>query len=113
MKTAKNLNWVIALAGIWEVIAPFVLSYTKVSSAMWDAIIIGIVLVILGVWAALANSPGTVKGLSWVNAILGLWLIIAPFILSYSSTASAMWNDIIVGVIVVILGVWAALAGGE
>ena len=113
MKTAKNLNWVIAIAGIWEVIAPFVLSYTRVSSAMWDAIIIGIVLVILGVWAALANSAGTVKGLSWVNAILGLWLIIAPFILSYSSTASAMWNDIIVGVIVVILGVWAALAGGE
>ena len=113
MKTAKNLNWVIAIAGLWEVVAPFILTYSKATTPMWDAIIVGIVLVVLGAWAALANASGTVKILSWVNAVIGLWLIVAPFILSYTSVAAAMWNDIVVGIVVVVLGVWAALTVKE
>jgi len=113
MKTAKNLNWVIAVAGVWEVVAPFVLSYTKHTTPMWDAIIVGIVLVVLGAWAALSNAVGTVKILSWVNAVIGLWLIVAPFVLSYTKVTAAMWNDIIVGIIVVVLGAWAALTAKE
>lgn len=108
MKTAKTLNWIIAVGGVWELLAPFILSYSQTKTAMWDAIIIGIVLVVLGAWAGLANEVGTVKALSWVNAVLGLWLVIAPFILAYSGVAAAMWNDIIVGIIVLVLGVWAA-----
>ena len=108
MKTAKTLNWIIVVGGVWEVLAPFILGYSQTKGAMWDAIIIGVVLVILGAWAALANASGTMKTLSWVNAVLGLWLIIAPFILAYSKVAAAMWNDIIVGIIVLVLGAWAA-----
>ena len=113
MKTAKLLNWIIAIGGVWEVLAPFILSYSATKSAMWDAIIIGVVLVILGAWAGLASASSTVKALSWVNAVLGLWLIIAPFILAYSGVTAAMWNDIIVGIIIVVLGVWAAQAVKE
>ena len=112
MKTAKALSWVVALAGAWEVIAPFVLKYTSTSSAMWDAIIIGLAVVVLGVWAALSSGESTVKNLNWVNAVLGAWLIIAPFILSYSHTATAMWNDIVIGVVVLALAAWAAVTVG-
>ncbi len=109
MKNAKILSWIIAVVGLWEIVAPFILGYTAVGAAMWDAIIIGVVILVLGVWAALANEEGTIKTLNWINAVLGLWLIIAPFILAYSSTVTAMWNDIIVGIVVLVLGVWAAL----
>ncbi len=129
MKTAKSLNWVVAILGIWELLAPFILSYSKVQkaaegaqkaaalpktgNAMWDAIIIGIVLLIVGAWAALSNSVGLIKSLSWLNAILGLWLIIAPFTLGYSKLASAMWNDVVIGIIVLVVGAWAALVAKE
>lgn len=108
MKTAKTLNWVVVVLGVWEFIAAFILGYTNKASAEWDAIIIGIALVILAGWAALANQMGTIKTLSWINTILGVWLVIAPFILSYTSIKGAMWNDIIVGIIVAVLSVWAA-----
>jgi len=111
MKTAKWLNWIIVVAGIWEVLASFILGYSATTSAMWDAIVVGIVLIVLGAWAALANSSSTIKILSWINAVLGLWLIVAPFIIGYSNVVTAMWNDIIVGIIVIVLGVWAALTG--
>lgn len=38
----------------------------------------------------------------WINFILGLWLIISPFLLGYSDVRPAMWNQIIVGILVLI-----------
>ena len=113
MKTAKTLSWVIAVAGLWEIIAPFALGYSSTTGAMVDAIILGILLLALGIWAALVNSEGTIKVLNWINAVLGLWLVIAPFALSYSGVSGATVNDIIVGIVVIILGVWAAVVPGR
>ena len=113
MKTAKTLSWIIAVVGLWEIIAPFVFGMTATTAFLWDAIIVGLALLVFGAWAALANDENTIKYLSWINAVLGLWLVIAPFVLSYSSAAAAMWNDIIIGLVALVLGVWAALAVGS
>ena len=113
MKTAKTLSWIIALAGLWEIVAPFVFGMTAASAFLWDAIIVGLALLVFGVWAALANTEETVKYLNWINAVLGLWLIIAPFVLTYSSATAALWNDIIIGLVALVLGVWAAMTVGS
>lgn len=110
MKTAKSINWWVAIFGAWEVFAPFILGYSAVKGALWDAIIIGLALVVLGVWAAISKDESTVKNLSWVNVVLGIWLIIAPFLLSYSGTGSALWNDIIIGIFEVVFAGWAVSA---
>lgn len=109
MKTVKTLSWLVVVMGAWEVLAPFILGASSKAGFMWDAIIIGIALIVLAGWAALSSVTSTVKNLSWVNAVLGLWLIIAPFILGYSNIGAALWNDIIVGIIVLVLAGWAAL----
>lgn len=36
----------------------------------------------------------------WIPLILGLWLIAAPFVLGYSHISAAMFNDVIVGIVV-------------
>ena len=113
MKTAKILGWIIGLAGLWEIVAPFVFGMTATTAFLWDAIIVGLALLVFGVWAALSNEETTVKYLNWINAVLGLWLIIAPFILGYSSATVAMWNDIVIGLVALVLGAWAALAVGS
>jgi hypothetical protein len=38
----------------------------------------------------------------WIGIILGIWLIIAPFALRYQNITNAMWNDIILGVLVAV-----------
>jgi hypothetical protein len=38
----------------------------------------------------------------WISFILGLWLIISPFVLRYSDVRPAMWNEIIVGLLVMV-----------
>jgi len=109
MKTIKTLSWLVVLLGAWEFVASFILGYSAKTGALWDAIILGIALVILAGWAALSNLEGTAKPLSWINAVLGLWLIIAPFIIGYANLVGALWNDIIVGILVAVLSVWAAI----
>jgi uncharacterized membrane protein (DUF373 family) len=53
MTRAKTLNWLVAVAGLWEILAPFILDYSVTAVAMWNAIIIGVVLIVLAVIAAL------------------------------------------------------------
>jgi hypothetical protein len=113
MKTQKTLSWLVALAGLWELIAAFTLGYSSSTAALWNAIIVGIALVVLGAWAAISNEQATDRSLDWVNVVLGVWLIIAPFILGYRSIAAAMANDVIVGVIVAALAGWAVSALGR
>jgi len=48
---------------------------------------------------------------AWVNIVAGVWLIIAPFVLNYSSNQSALVNDIVAGVIVGIISLIVAVGG--
>ncbi|NMC12423.1 MAG: SPW repeat protein [Chloroflexi bacterium] len=111
MKTARTLGWCVVVAGVWEALAPFILGFSSIPAALWNAMIVGIVLIVLAVIAVYSQKSGTVKAMEWINACLGLWLVLAPFILGY--TAGPRANDITVGIIVIVLAVWAALVAGN
>ena len=49
----------------------------------------------------------------WVNIPVAVWLIISPFILDFSDSKVGTWNNIIVGVVVGGLSLWAALRRKE
>lgn len=100
--TASGLN---VLAGIWLIIAPFVLGYTlstPTTNDIWVGIVVG-VLALIRVF-----TPMRAMWLSWVNIVLGIWVIISPFVLGYSYYATARWNDIILGIIVAVLAIWSS-----
>lgn len=108
----KVLNWIIALLGLWEfadIVAIFIPDFGHIQAFVWNHILVGLILMIVGAWAALTNNVDTAKIMDWIAAAAGLWLIVAPFILGTPAIAAGLWNDIIVGVIVMILGIWAAL----
>lgn len=44
-----------------------------------------------------------------VNALLGIWFIIAPFVLAFQDHPNAMWTSIVGGIILLILAGWAVL----
>jgi predicted signal transduction protein with EAL and GGDEF domain len=103
-RTASGLN---LLAGAWLIIAPWALGYSQVSAAVWNDVIVGATIVILaGIRTA---TPDRYTGVSWTNVVLGVWLLVAPFILVYSAGGAPVWNDIIVGILVVSLG-WVSAA---
>lgn len=105
VKSASGLN---IIAAIWLILSPFLLGYYELQAAIWNDIIVGVIVLGLG-WARVAN-PFYAPGFSWANAVLGLWLILAPFALNYSAMPTPLWNDVIVGVVIAALATWSAVA---
>ena len=106
VQTASGLN---IIAGIWLIIAPFILGYGT-SKPITNDIILGI---IVGIVALIrVFNPVRTTMLSWINIIAGAWLIIVPFLLSYAYT-TPRWNDVILGIIVLVLAIWSMGAGAQ
>ena len=106
------VNWLIALCGLWEfgdIALPFVIGVDQVRSFVWNHILVGLILMFTGARAALTRDPRTARTMDWIAAIAGLWLIVATFLLRDLTITAGWWNDLIVGVIVITLGVWSAL----
>ena len=103
---SRGASGILILTGIWLIIAPFILGYTNIQQAQWNDIVVGAVIAIL---AAARTFSGSLRAawVSWLNAVLGFWLIIAPFVLGYPEP-TPRWNDIILGIIIVVLGTWSA-----
>lgn len=100
-KMASGLN---LLLGLWLIIAPFIFSYATAAASSND-LTIGVTIAILALIRVFKVS-GT-SWASWVNVALGVWLLVAPFVLRYADPA-ALWNDLIVGIAVICLGIWSA-----
>ncbi len=104
VKVASGISF---LFGLWLIISPFLLGFSTSATAMWDAIIVGVIVAILSAIRFFTPASGT--GLSWINAVLGLWMIISPFVLALSGVMGVMWDFIIVGIAFIIFNVWAAV----
>lgn len=106
----KVLNWLIALCGLWEfgdIVLPSVIGFDHVPPFVWNHILVGLILILAGTRAALTGNVRTARTMDWVAAVTGLWLILTTFLLRDPGITAGLWNDIIVGVIVIALGVWS------
>jgi hypothetical protein len=106
----KLFNWIIALLGLWEfgdIAAVFVPDFGRIQAFLWSHIVTGLILLVAGLWAALKSNVGAAKKLNWITVVAGGWLVIGPLVLGPPEIAAGLWNDIIVGGIVIILSAWA------
>ena len=97
---------VVAIAGVWLASAPFVLDYSGTGrgySGRWNDLVVGVVMIAVATIRVVA--PRGTGPLSLINVGLGVWLIASPFVLGHSESGAtqATWNDIIVGLIVVMV----------
>jgi len=102
--TTAGVSWINIVLGIWVIISPFVVQFTRFPAAMWNNVIVGIVIAILAIIRT--SVPGQ-TGWSWVNVILGIWMIISPFALG-AMTTGILWNNVILGIVIALIATGAA-----
>lgn len=114
VQTVRWTSGINAVAGAWLIVAPFILGYTSIGAALWNDMIVGVA--ILAMALGRVGSPLRNEGLSWMNFALGIWLVFAPWVLSYGQEAglaadarTAGWNDLIVGIVVLVLAASSAI----
>jgi hypothetical protein len=64
-----------------------------------NAMIAGIIIVVLAIAALAAFAVWE----EWVNLIVGLWVLISPWVLKFQANATAVKIDVIVGIAVAVL----------
>lgn len=105
--TASGLD---VLAGIWLLISPFVLSFGSATGAVTNNVIFGIIIGLLALFRFF--NPRQAVGVSWLNVVLGIWVLISPWVIGFSAYSVATSNNVIMGIIIIILAGWSALATG-
>lgn len=59
------------------------------------------------------------KGLKWIVFLLGLWVLVSPWILGFSAYTLAMWSNVVAGILIIIYSLWelfgnkTTIAGSE
>jgi hypothetical protein len=107
----RMLSGIIALCGLWEfgdVAAVFVPGFGRIPASVWNHIVVGLGLMIVGVWAALTHRAGTARTLNGIAAAAGAWLIVSSIVLRWPEAGAGLWNDVVVGAVVLGLGGWGA-----
>lgn len=97
------------LLGIWLIVSPWALGYLADTTAAWNAYAVGIVVVV----AAAATLVAFHRWEEWINVVLGAWLIVSPFVLGQTGQTTVMWNQIVTGILIGGLALWASMETPE
>jgi hypothetical protein len=84
-----------------------VLGYADDGAALANALIVGALIVVL---AAIRFAGADDLAASWLNLVAGGWTIFSAWILGFGDRHDAVWNNVIVGVAVVVLALISASA---
>ena len=95
------LSWLAFLTGLWLIVAPFILRYSGIATPTRNDIVVGAIVAVLALITAIW-SRATAGWLSWIIALVGIWEFAAPFILGYTDTTRALWNGVILGILILI-----------
>src|SRR5262252_4823731 len=90
--TARWQDWTSFALGLWLAVSPWIVGYEADHSATGNAAFVGVALALGAHFEIALDELWT----EWINLAVGLWLLAAPFLLGFASTAS-MGNCIIVG----------------
>ena len=89
--------------GLWLIISPWLLQYRDVELAVWNAWILGVIVAI----AALAALAKYHEWEEWVSFVFGAWLVVSPWVLGFTATIAALWNFVVVGLLVAGMAAWS------
>ncbi|MFJ8109465.1 SPW repeat protein [Streptomyces sp. NPDC096132] len=100
------------LLGLYCAVSPWVLHYSSSQPAlMTHNLIVGVAIGLLAL--GFTAAPARMYGLSWAMCALGVWMIIAPWIVGDSPDAGVAVNNIIIGALAVILGMMCAFTAAR
>ena len=105
--SARASSWINLALGAWVLVSPWVLGFSEVNRPTWNAVVTGVGIAVVAAAAVSGRDPSV----AWVNMILGAWLFISPWGLTYTTVEAAARNAWIVGPVVVLFAMVTASTG--
>lgn len=109
--TMQVVDGLTLLSGLYLALSPWIVGFTDRQGITINNLVTGLVVAALALGFGVAF--GRTHGLAWVLPILGIWTIIAPFVIrGDQSTTGSIWSNVVIGIIITALGL-AALAASR
>jgi hypothetical protein len=97
------------LAALVLLISPYLLGYADLSGAANTAILFGLAIATV----AAIRSGWRTAWLSWLSALLGVALLVSPWIVGFTNATTPFWTVMVSGLVVVLLSIWRAAAARD
>ncbi|MFE9900847.1 SPW repeat protein [Streptomyces achromogenes] len=95
------------LLGLYCAASPWILHYTASQPALaTHNLIVGTAIGLLAL--GFTRAPERMYGLSWAMCAMGIWMIIAPWIVGSRPDTGVIVNNIVIGALALILGLVCA-----
>jgi SPW repeat len=95
------------LLGLYCAASPWIVHYTASQPAlMTHNLIMGIAIGLLAL--GFTRAPERMYGLSWAMCALGIWMIIAPWIVGSGPDQGVIINNVVIGALALVLGLVCA-----
>jgi hypothetical protein len=101
-KLKRWQDQVILLLGLWLLVSPWAFSYPEGSPQMLNALVSGLVIAVLAAFDLYKTYFWAVV----VNLLVGVWVVASPWILRLAEQRVVLWNELLVGIAVVVLALW-------
>lgn len=100
------------LLALYCAVSPWILHCTTSRPALvTHNLVVGIAIGLLAL--GFTQTPERMYGLSWAFCAVGIWMIIAPWVVGDSPDAGVALNNIIIGALAVILGLMCTVTAAK
>jgi hypothetical protein len=92
------------LLGAWLSISPWVLGFNTAGIVATNAWVFGVIIAGLALSAILAYQEWE----EWLQAAIGIWIFVSPWVLKAAGNPRILWSSLIVGALLVVLALWSS-----
>lgn len=104
---AQTVSGLTFLSGLYLAISPWVVGFTHRGTLTVNNLITGIALGLLAL--AFASAYGRTHGVTWVTPLIGIWTVIALWVLPpHSASIAQIVNNALTGSVIIACGLAAA-----
>jgi hypothetical protein len=105
-KNSSLKGFLRAMIALWILVSPWVLVHLSMAppsqpqisaGALWNFLIVGVVMMVISIAQLMASTVWEGR----VNAAMGIWLIVSPWVLGFGSDLVLTWNAVVVGILAV------------
>ncbi|GGZ00776.1 SPW repeat protein [Streptomyces poonensis] len=96
------------LLGLYFAVSPWIIHFSSVQTSLsTHNLIIGIAISLLAI--GFTAAPQRMYGLSWAMGVMGIWMIISPWVVGRNSDGGVIANNVVVGALTLIMGLVCAV----
>ncbi len=105
----KYLDVANIVAGAALALSPWYLAYGAGGAAFWNAVIVGAAIALIAIAAVTRFHQAE----EWVNLLLGVWAVAAPWLLGFAAATAAMAVHVVVGIAVAAIAAYRLWSDGQ